>query len=593
MAVIDPLQIIDSLEGPAVRLDDCGRPVHANARGHEFMDALRAGACDSVELSILLAQVTLKRRAVSGRVRLNPAAQTLNQSFSEDETPHDPGQGAKTYDVLIVPCAGPGGDILLIAKDITADINLTAALTASRALYRDLVSCQADFAWETDSRGAFIYVNHRGAFGYSASELNGLRVTQLLKDPSVSADALEGATPFTPNAPVEEVEVWLKGKGGTDVCVLISAVPVFDKNNAWRGARGVGRDVTQLRRHEEEKRRNQKLNDAVAMVVNAMRNELDPVQIMSAAAEATLQASEAHVARIMRVDESGRFHVKADAAVCDRDALDLFSVSTALDNFLILFSDRLARGESQYTLTGGPWDLCGVVTRHQGKVNGALVVARRTSGALRDLQTPELLASIGAHAGIAIAQADQTERLQYLSSVDPLTGLLNRRAFMDLAVRRMEHHGRHGRPAGFIYIDVDNFKRINDEAGHRQGDKLLARIGEELKSCIRKSDLMVRLGGDEFGVFLEECSLDSIQSKADQILRLHSNLCVAPIPEGTGGLSLGLALFDPITNESLEHLIHRADSALYAAKLGGKNQWALAAPAVMVEDRKKDEVVTC
>ncbi len=595
--VIDPKQVIESYAGPMAELDDQGRLIQANALGHAFIESVRTGYCDTLELSILLAQATLERRVTSGRVRLNASPQAVDESFGQDHWPHDPGLGAQTYDILILPCAGNGKNILLVAREITADANLMMALTASRALYRDLVNCQADFSWETDSHGAFIYVNQRGAFGYSASELNGLLVTELLNNASLNIDDLEGATPFTPNQPINDVEVWLKGKGNADICVLISALPVFDKNNSWRGARGVGRDVTELRKHEEEKQRSQRLNNAVSTVVTAMRVELDPRRIINSAAQATLQATGAHLAWTLRIDEKGRFHegpeTCAQAAAMSQNQCAVDWKPSIFDDFIVILKASLAQGEQRCASCSGSWDLLSVFTQHHGCVNGALIVARPKLDKGWDGEAIDLLTNVGAHAGIAIAQANQTELLQLLSSKDSLTGLMNRRAFMDLATQRMAHHIRHGCQAGFMYIDVDNFKKINDEFGHGQGDKLLVRISEDLRKSVRKSDLVVRLGGDEFGIFLEECDRQALQSKAEHILSLQSHKFVTPLPECAGELSLGIALFDPNLNENLDQLIHRADNALYAAKLKGKNQWALATPAIASQSSEKDKAITC
>ncbi len=595
--VVDPEQVIESYAGPAVELDGRGHLIKANILGHSFIESVHTGEHASLELSILVAQASLERRVRSGRVRLNTCPQTIDQSFGENDQLYDPGLGAQTYDILILPCAGANKNILLVARDITADANLMMALTASRELYRDLVACQADFSWETDSHGAFIYVNQRGAFGYSAGELNGLLVTALLRDADLKGDALEGATPFTPHEPIEDVEVWLKGKGGRDICALISALPVFDKNNSWRGARGVGKDVTELRKHEKERQRNQRLNDAVSQVVTAMRVELDPKQIIVSATQAILQATGADLAWIQRIDEQGVFQKDADSYGCLSDhshkQYEVYPINSVIDKFNVVLKEALAQGEKMSTASIGTRELLGIFTEHHGSVNGALIVTQPFLKKGWETDTIDLLTKIGAHAGIAIAQANQTQLLQDLSSKDPLTGLMNRRAFMDHASQRMTQHVRHHRQAGFVYIDVDNFKKINDEVGHGQGDKLLMRIGEDLQSCVRQSDLVVRLGGDEFGVFLEECNYAALQSNAERILSLRSHEIVAPLPASAGGLSLGLALFDPFSNERLEHLIHRADDALYAAKLKGKNRWALAPPVTLNEIYGKGGAIIC
>ena len=116
--------------------------------------------------------------------------------------------------------------------------------------------------------------------------------------------------------------------------------------------------------------------------------------------------------------------------------------------------------------------------------------------------------------------------LEDLADKDPLTPVVNRRAFVRELERTKAYADRYGGSAALIYLDVDGLKDINDRYGHATGDKALLAIAETLAGNIRSSDLVGRLGGDEFGVLLARADLRSAQEKADLLMRLVTELTV-------------------------------------------------------------------
>ncbi len=111
---------------------------------------------------------------------------------------------------------------------------------------------------------------------------------------------------------------------------------------------------------------------------------------------------------------------------------------------------------------------------------------------------------------------DRQKRLlaeeKLLARTDPLTGILNRRAFAELAAREINRSSHHQQPFTFIYLDIDDFKTINGRSGHSGGDLLLQRLAQTVGENLRLSDLLVRLGGDEFGILLPETPYPSAQT---------------------------------------------------------------------------------
>ena len=166
----------------------------------------------------------------------------------------------------------------------------------------------------------------------------------------------------------------------------------------------------------------------------------------------------------------------------------------------------------------------------------------------------------------------RSEQLAYHANHDALTGLVNRRAFEErldhaIAVARAEHV-----EYALCYLDLDQFKVINDTCGHVAGDEFLRQVGRVLHSVVSKRDTLARLGGDEFGVLLERCQVDQAKRVAYAVLEAVDNLFLTwDDRRFRVGISIGLV---PINHasESVEGVLRAADVACYAAKEAGRNR---------------------
>jgi len=156
-----------------------------------------------------------------------------------------------------------------------------------------------------------------------------------------------------------------------------------------------------------------------------------------------------------------------------------------------------------------------------------------------------------------------------LGRTDPLTAILNRRAFYDLAELELNKARRYQKPLSVLYLDVDNFKKINDRLGHHVGDALLCSAAKMIKSNIRAIDIMGRFGGDEFVILLAETGPESVALIArklrDKLLLLMQN------KNWPATFSIGAVTFES-PPESVEQLIIAADGQMYNAKMNGKNR---------------------
>lgn len=175
----------------------------------------------------------------------------------------------------------------------------------------------------------------------------------------------------------------------------------------------------------------------------------------------------------------------------------------------------------------------------------------------------------------------ESEREHFLAYHDALTGLPNRVRFVDVLRQAMARSVRSANPLALLYIDVDDFKRVNDSFGHHIGDRLLAAIAERLSAAVRKStDAVARLSGDEFAVL--QADLTDPQSALSLARKLIDSLSQPFLLEGLkveSGISIGIAIY-PADGETPEDLLGNADKAMYLAKKRGRGNCQLYDPAL-------------
>jgi diguanylate cyclase (GGDEF)-like protein len=211
----------------------------------------------------------------------------------------------------------------------------------------------------------------------------------------------------------------------------------------------------------------------------------------------------------------------------------------------------------------------------------ALLVWREPAARPFDADERHLLEALSDLLAVVLGNQRLLSELERQARTEPLTGLLNRRAFLEELRRRMDRLRREGRGGVLLFLDVDNLKPVNDRFGHEAGDVLLIRIADLMRRIARPSDLAARLGGDEFALWL-----DGLMEETVAVARAEA-LCAGareiPLGRQDGervpvSVSVGLALSPHgSVSELPEEVLARADAALYAAKRGGRNTWRLAA----------------
>jgi diguanylate cyclase (GGDEF)-like protein len=208
-----------------------------------------------------------------------------------------------------------------------------------------------------------------------------------------------------------------------------------------------------------------------------------------------------------------------------------------------------------------------------GQTLGVLALDSAQAGAFHasDTQSLESVADICA---TAIQNAHYVERVKQLAYIDGLTGIFNRRFFEMRIAEEIERARRFGAGMAVIMVDIDHFKRLNDEFGHLLGDEVLRQVSSLFHQQLRKFDVVCRYGGEEFAILLSQTNPQHALTVADKLRRMAEAWQFPGVPRPVT-ISAGAATY-PEHGTSRDELVKAADAGLYAAKQAGRNRVSLA-----------------
>ncbi len=442
---------------------------------------------------------------------------------------------------------------------ITDDDPLRDSLLDSRQRWRDIAAISADLVFETDREGRFVFIAPDRVLGWRAAELLGRNAEMLLDR--------EGGGAFNPFAPPtlqRRRRAWLTRADGSRACIAFAAAPLIDRGGCIVGARGVGTDVTEQDNYDSAIAAQLRRGEVVDHILWAMRQEVLAPRMMQAVLDALIQALGAEGAVLLDAPEIGH------AAIIRHQAGEEVDEALPLALRLLEAEDLspscLADGEMKVLV-------CPSYTRF-GQRTG--LVLWRGAGFRSWTEEDRLLVSSAAGIVRMVQEHEAVQReMARQARTDPLTGLLNRRAFLDELTRRIDRLDREGLPGTLMFLDLDHFKSLNDVFGHDAGDEALRIVAEVLRRTVRPTDLVARLGGDEFALWLDGADPFAAAERAEALRRQGPEALahLAPASARRPTMSIGLATRRPGGGEEIESLIQRADRAMYEVKRGGRGQW--------------------
>ncbi|MDQ7833640.1 MAG: diguanylate cyclase [Desulfovibrionaceae bacterium] len=301
------------------------------------------------------------------------------------------------------------------------------------------------------------------------------------------------------------------------------------------------------------------------------RAKRDVIQAELADSEARFRAmSEASQDALVMTDDQGR------VAFWNRAAERMFGVSRQDMEGRFLHEVVAPPGELDKIQTGlrkfkrtGDGAVVNAINEHEARrADGASFPVELSVAAFR---REDRWWAVGAARDISERKRAE-EALRELATTDGLTGLLNRRRFMELGEAEIERTKRTGRPVSLIMFDVDHFKKVNDTRGHDVGDVVLVSLARTAKDALRTVDVLGRLGGEEFAAILPETGLEEAVAVAERLRRAVSGMGLAPNGEPLPvTISLG-AVQGQGAGETLDDLLKRADEAQYRAKSAGRDR---------------------
>ena len=383
-------------------------------------------------------------------------------------------------------------------------------------------------------------------YEYTAEEAIGQHYAMLFPGGAAEeAEILRTQAPAILSKQRSVFEGWRVTKSGRRVYVRVSALPLFDPEGGHVGFVVHAVDITAQKQAEEA------------------------LQSGRARMEALLDAQS-------RAD-IGLFVIEEGRVVFANDALcRLFG-----------YTEEEVKALPSYLELAHPVDRERVAQNHQRRLQGEQFPNRydiaivTKSGQRREVEITASPIVTEGRPGVLVVAVDNTERkqaearVQYLALHDPLTGLANRVLFFDRLEAAIAASHRRGGAFALLYLDLDDFKPINDTHGHEAGDLALRSVAERLRDCVRESDTVARLGGDEFILLLNDALEESAAvTVAEKVIASLTR----PLPIAGGeqrlGCSIGIALY-PRDGEDADSLMRHADAAMYGAKRLGKNRYLM------------------
>ncbi len=441
-----------------------------------------------------------------------------------------------------------------------ARAGIPGALLESRQRWQDFAGLAADLAFETDAAGHLAFLWPEGVLGAPAASLLGQPARRLLLHPEPD--------PFLTRQPARGLRAWFARPGKEAACFSLALAPLSDAAGRFAGLRGIGRDVTANLQETEAQAAALRRAKALETLVRRVRRQVLAPRMLTSTLEALGPALGCSSAAVLEIGANGQIRT------LHRHGAEPAALFTALAPMLEVIVPAFGTGPAGEPLALLPHPHR-VIPRH------ALLAWRQAGARPFDEDDAHLLAAAADLLFVALGNQLLQQELEVQARTDGLTGLLNRRAFLEDLNRRLDRMGMAPKAeerGALLFLDLDNFKPLNDRMGHEAGDSALIAVGRLLRDIVRPTDLVARLGGDEFAAWLEGADSAAAAMRAETICRTAVTVLPGLVPGFALPLtfSIGIAMRAVDGSDTPDSLIARADTAMYAAKRHGRNGWRLA-----------------
>jgi diguanylate cyclase (GGDEF)-like protein/PAS domain S-box-containing protein len=425
-----------------------------------------------------------------------------------------------------------------------------------------------------DGEGRFIFVSAacERIFGYTPKEMIG-KVFLAMVVPEDRARTLQAANEIIAGHPTLDFENRYIRKDGQVVHIMWSAR--WSEADQLRIA--VARDITERKQAESM----QAALYAISEAAHTAEDLLSLFQLIHQIIGKLLSATNFSVAMYDESNDQLSFpYYTGDTGDYDEASLQT-AVSTLCAEVirtrqpLLLGPESLASLPEELRAVNDSNVVCWLVVplnSHKGTI-GALVLKGNSDGARYTEKDKELLQFVSTQVATAIERKQLHARLKHMAQYDGLTGLPNRGLLYDRLKMALARTRREQGQMSLLYLDLNNFKQVNDSLGHVAGDELLQEVANRLKRCVRELDTVARMGGDEFVVLLENIELPEHASNVVEKIR---SAISQPIKIGGRSLrilpSIGIALY-PDHGEEAQQLLRHADEAMYFEKKNSDNHF--------------------
>ena len=461
---------------------------------------------------------------------------------------------------------------------------LDACMRDSRNRWRALVALGADIAFETDREGRFVMLSPDLVLGWQASRLIGTPAADLLAQP-VGTPLPSLFNPFSVTRQRRRRRVWLRHADGTASCLLLSSEPLGEEGgtNAAGGVRGIGTDITVQERYDARVASDLLQQENVWLILARMRDALLPAPSLAIALEELVNATDAQGAALLLHDGQA-----AGTASADLVQHQLAQQTLAVGGLPWPGTARGLRDLVAAACAGNtvPWirqvpdvgvSLLLCASGNHFSATTVLALWREAAGWT---ETETGLAGSVLHAIQPAIEQEQIQReTAHQSRADLLTGLSNRRGFEPEVTRRLDRLDREGLSGTLMVIGIDGLRHVNGQSGLEAGDAALVGTAAFLDNGVRPTDLVARLGGDIFAIWLDGADQFAAAERAEALARSG-----VPRPGDAAariGLSIGLATRQSRSFEAVDSLLRRATAAMRAVKLAGGGRWLVSSEEPM------------